>query len=61
MRQTYEDIFCVFWLGCVAFVVAIVVFFFFLHVSHYNLSSHNLCNICQSSLYYFVFLLMLPI
>jgi len=62
MWQAYEDGFCVFWFSCVAFMVATVVCsFFFLHVSTCDFSSHNLCNVCQSSLYYFVFLLVLPI
>ncbi len=34
MWHAYEDVFCVFWFGCVAFVVTVVVYsFFFLHVS----------------------------
>jgi hypothetical protein len=34
MWHAYEDVFYVFWLGCVAFVVATMVYsFFFLHVS----------------------------
>ncbi len=32
--------------------------FSFYMFPHYGLSSHNLCNVCQSPLYYFVFLLV---
>ncbi len=62
MWHAYENVFYVFWLSCETSVVTIVVYyFFFLQVSTLWLSSHNLCNVCQSSMYYFVFLLVLPI
>jgi hypothetical protein len=35
--------------------------FSFCMSSHCDSSFHNLCNICQSSLYYYVFSLVLPI
>ncbi len=28
---------------------------------HYDSSSYNVCNFCQSSMYYFVFLSVLPV
>jgi hypothetical protein len=59
MWHAYEDVFCGFWFGRVAPMVAIVVFFFFYMSPHCDLSSHNLCNVCQFSLYYFVFSLVL--
>jgi hypothetical protein len=63
MWHAYEDVFYGFWLGCVASMVVIVVcfFFFFCMSPHCDSSSHNLCNVCQSSLYYFVFSLVLLI
>jgi hypothetical protein len=38
-----------------------IVFYSFCMSPHCDSSSHSLCNICQSSLYYFVFSLVLPI
>jgi hypothetical protein len=37
------------------------ILFFFYMSPHCDLSSHSLCNVCQSSLYYSIFSLVLPI
>ncbi len=61
MWHAYEDVFCGFWLGCVAFVVATVVyFFFFLHVSTlwFTIPQFVQCLLIFLALFFFLLVLL---